>query len=93
MAIGTTQTHGLRFWAIPLDVLPHGNVDVVIDYATCTALLENLDFNDPAMVKINMRSREDLEKQIKFFRDNDMKGTWTACVPRRYALADFDPLE
>ena len=93
VAIGTTQTHGLWFWAIPLEQLPHDNVDVVIDYATCTALLENLDFDNPAMVKINVRSREDLEKQIKFFRDNDMKGTWTACVPRRYALADFDPLE
>ena len=55
--------------------------------------MENLDFDNPAMVKINMRSREDLEKQIKFFRENDMKGTWTACVQRKYALAEIGPLE
>ena len=93
VAIGTSRAHGLWFWAIPMEELPHDGVDVVIDYVTCTALLDNLDFHNPAMVKINTRSRDELEEQIKFFKENDMKGTRTECVPRRYALANFDPLE
>jgi hypothetical protein len=93
VALGTSRTHGLWFWAIPMEKLPHDGVDVVIDYVTCTALLENLDFHDPTKVKINTRSRDGLEAQVKFFKENDMKGTLTECVPRRYALASIDSLE
>lgn len=93
VAFGTSQGHGLWLWAIPMEDLPHQNVDIVIDYVTCTAFLLNLDFNDPAMVKINTRSKSELEEKIRFFKENDMKGTRTDCVPRKYAMASFDPLE
>ena len=93
VALGNTKGHGLWFWAIPMEELPHQNVDIVIDYMTCAVLLLNLDFSDPTMVRINMRSKSELLEQIEFFKHNDMKGTRTECVPRKYALATFDPLE
>ena len=38
------------------------------------------------MVKINTRSKIELEEKIRFFKENDMKGTRTDCVPRKVAM-------
>ena len=34
-----------------------------------------------------------MEKMIEFFSTTDMKGTMTECVPREYALANFEVKE
>ena len=90
VAVGQNRGDGAWFWALPMDKFPHPGVSIVLDYMTVTLLFEKFDFTDPKQVQMKTRSRASMQELIEFFKTSNMKGTLTECVPRKYAMAEFE---